>query len=411
MDTHSADKLYHSTFQKFDELIEQIRAAELLDEALETSEEHMHHTRNSVGALYVSGIIKLERQTMLDDNMTTLIDIFIDHHKWSIVEHLCRRLLEFGENKYALRTLADCYNNNNDQNRLLEVWERLIKVDFDEADIVRRLAEIREQGGDMAGAVEYYKKALYRYVNSRDFNSIRETWNRLIELAPDDMDFFMVAEGKVAKQIGEDRSELLLNELYVHYREKEDWNTSIDILKRILIYNRKNNEARKQIIACYEKRYAKHSHLQEFIRISNLSQSWRNVHEAIADFEKHIAFDGGNFVFHRSWGVGIIREVSGDMITIDFAKKRGHRMSLRMAIGALDILHKDHIWVLRSIWKSERLLAFFHKNIAHALKVVIKSCGNAADMKRIKGETVPHILSAARMEFMEYKGARRPANK
>ena len=80
-----------------------------------------------------------------------------------------------------------------------------------------------------------------------------------------------------------------------------------------------------------------------------MSQGWRNVFEAISDFEKHIAFDAKNYIFHRSWGVGIIRKVENDNIVINFGKKFGIKeMSLKMAVDALQPLAKDHIWVLKA---------------------------------------------------------------
>nr|MDA3949812.1 transcription elongation factor GreA [Spirochaeta sp.] len=90
---------------------------------------------------------------------------------------------------------------------------------------------------------------------------------------------------------------------------------------------------------------------------------------------------------------GRIREISGDTITIDFAKKRGHSMSLKMAVSALDVLPKDHIWVLRAGVNREKLRKQVKENIVWTLKTVIRSLGNAADMKKIKAELVPAILT------------------
>ena len=85
-------------------------------------------------------------------------------------------------------------------------------------------------------------------------------------------------------------------------------------------------------------------------------QSYRNVFEAINDFEKHIAFDKGSFVFHRNWGVGIIRKLEKDMLTINFGKTGGIReMSLKMAVSALKPLSKEHIWVLKATMKKDEL--------------------------------------------------------
>ena len=147
-------------------------------------------------------------------------------------------------------------------------------------------------------------------------------------------------------------------------------------------------------VDCYRKKYAAHSQLDEYVHVSNLSQSWRNVHEAIIDFEKHIAFDKGNYVFHRTWGVGRIAGVQGDDIVIDFAKKRNHSMSLKMAVNALQTLSKNHIWVLKATWKKEKLHEKVKNDHVWALKTLIRSFDNSCDIKRIKAELVPGVLSA-----------------
>ncbi|MBI9099285.1 MAG: transcription elongation factor GreA, partial [Spirochaetaceae bacterium] len=155
----------------------------------------------------------------------------------------------------------------------------------------------------------------------------------------------------------------------------------------------RNEWARKQIIKCFRNKYADHSQLEEYIRVSNLNDKWRNAAEAIADFEKHISFDAGNFVSHKTWGVGIIKSIKDDTIVIDFVKKRGHSMSLKMAVSSLMSLSKKHIWVLKSVWSKEKLKGKIKKEIPWALKTIIKSYNNSADMKKIKAEIVPSILT------------------
>jgi transcription elongation factor GreA len=382
-----------ANFQHLDSVLDEITKEEIEDEVLELCDEHLQHTKNSIIALYISGIVHLSRQTVDDTNLASLIEIFTDNHKWGIVEYLCRRILEYGENKFALRTLAECYENENKDEKKYDVWERLIRIDYDEADIVRHLAEKREEEESIDEAIDYYKKALHRYINKKLFNSIKEVWHKLIQYAPEETEFFYHAESRIAKMVSAERSVQLLEDLYPHFKQEGHWDTAVEILKRILEYDSKNPWARKEIVECFQEKFKKHSQLDEYIRISNLNQSWRNVHDAIADFEKHIAFDEGNFVFHRSWGVGIIRSIKGDDIVVDFARKRGHKMTLKMAVNALDILPKDHLWVLRSVWKKEKLRKKIKEDILWALKTTIRSSDNAADMKKIKAELVPSILT------------------
>lgn len=382
-----------NNFNDLDELINQALEREDRDAIKEICDEHLIHTKNSIIALYISGIIALNRQIIDDSNMVQLISIFSDNHKWNVVEFLCNRILDFGENKFALHTLSTCYDHENEEDKKYKIWERLIKVDHEEADIVRQLAELKENEGDLELSLEYYKRAIHRYINKKLFSNVKDMWSKLLEFIPEETDFFFQIEKKVSRVHSPERASQLLESLYEKLKSMNNWDKSIVILKRILTYDSKNMVARKEIIECYKNKYSGHSHLDEYVRLSNLSQSWRNVHDAIADFEKHISFDTGNFVWHRSWGIGRIKEIKGNSIVIDFARKRGHEMSLKMAVSALTSLEKEHIWVLKSIWPKDKLKDKIKNNIPWALKVVIRSYDNSANMKQIKSELVPSILS------------------
>jgi len=381
--------------KELDALFHEAALEKALDEVRDLCNEHIGHSKNSIAALYLSGIIALSRQQIDDSNMVTLINIFADNRRWNIVEFVCHRILEYGENRNALLRLAECYENDDKIDDMYAAWERLVRVDYDEADIVKLIAEKKEKEGDIEGAVDYYRKALHRFINKGLFSNVKEIWGKLIEHAPSDIDFFNHVQRKIAKQISDDKAASLLTDLYKHYKADADWDTSISILKTIIDYDDKNPGVRKEIVECYRAKYADHSHVDEYIRLSNLAQSYRNVHEAIADFEKHISFDLGNFVYHRTWNIGRIKNIKGDEITIDFAKKREHQMGLKMAVESLVTLKKDHIWVLKAIWTKEKLHDTIKKEIPWALKTIIKSFDNRADVKKIKAELVPSVLTAS----------------
>ncbi|MDR3337868.1 MAG: transcription elongation factor GreA [Treponema sp.] len=381
-------------FKELDVLLKEAKEEKSLDELKKICDEHLGHTKNSIIALYLSGMIALSRQIIDDSTLISLVTIFVDNHKWNIVKYLCERILDYGESKFALRTMADCYKNDNEEEAIFGIWERLVKVDYEEADLAKSLAEHFEKLSDSESAVDYYKKALHRYINKQLFTNVREIWAKLLEYCPEDIDFFLHVQKKIAKNISEDKAVLLLQDVYTSCRKSQDINTAISILKLILQYDEKDSLARREITECFKEKYADHSQLEEYIRISNLAQNYRNVHEAIQDFEKHIAFDKGNFVFHRTWGVGRIAKIEGDEIVIDFSKKREHAMSLKMAVNALQTLVKNHIWVLKATQKKEKLHERVKNEPLWALKTVIRSFGNSCDIKRIKAELVPSILSA-----------------
>ncbi|MDR1248480.1 MAG: transcription elongation factor GreA [Treponema sp.] len=381
-------------FKELDVFLKESREKRADDELKTLCDEHLAHTKNSIIALYLSGMIALSRQIIDDSALINLVTIFVDNHKWGIVKYLCERILDYGESKFALRTLADCYKNDNEEEAIYGIWERLVKVDYEEADLAKSLGEYYEKQGNIEDAVDCYKKALHRYINKALFTNVREIWTKLIEYNKDDIDFFLHIQKKIAKNISKDKAVLLLNDVYNFCREKNDIETAINICKLILQYDERDEPARKEITDCFRIKYADHSQLEEYVRISNLTQKWRNVHEAITDFEKHIAFDRGNFVYHRTWGIGRIAKVQSDKIIIDFAKKRDHSMDLKMALNALQTISKNHIWVLKATKKKEELHDKVKEDPEWTLKTVIRSFDNTCDIKHIKTELVPDILSA-----------------
>ena len=384
-----------SNLKELDALIQDAVRDKAVDELKTLCDEHLGHTKSSVIALYISGVVNLMRQQIDDSEMVSLIDIFADNKKWNIVEFVCQRMLDYGENRTALRRLAECYEADGKPDEMYRVWERLIRVDYEESDIVKALAERREKEGATDEAVDFYKKALHRYINKGLSANVKEIWNKLVEYCPEDIDFFFHVQRKIAKQISEDKAAGLLLDLYRHYKAAEDWNTGLDILRLVIDYDDKNPSLRKEVVECYKGKYREHSHLEDYIRLSNIAQSYRSMHEAMADFEKHIAFDAGNFVYHRTWNIGRIASVKGDEIVVDFAKSRGHKMSLKMAIDSLTTLSKDHVWVLKAVWSKDKLREKVKGDPAWALRTIIKSFDNRADLKHIKAELVPSVLTAS----------------
>lgn len=402
-------------------IVERARNENCIDEIKAICDEQLSHTKDSITALYISGMLALKKGTLDNSPLEALVDIFQNNHKEPIVVYMCETILaDDASNKFALRTLAASYELAG-KPEVWSVYERIIKVDFSEAEIAKKLADHYESEGDKEKSIDYLKKALLRYVNNKNINSAKEIWSKLVALIPEEIDFFLLVQRKIAKAISADKSALMMQELYLYYKDNKKWDTAIDILKLNLSIDPKDPWARREIADCFAQKYAKHSHIDEYIRSSDLTQNYRNVFEAINDFEKHIAFDAKNYVYHRSWGVGNIRSVENEILTINFGKNGIHEISLKMAVSALQPLAKDHIWVIKATHnipgdpdfealkakkpatpeekakllkaKKDLLVKKIKENKAWALKTIIKSFGNSCDFKKIKAELVPALLT------------------
>lgn len=357
--------------------------------------EHLEqHKDSSIIAMYLSGMISLKQGNIELDSLESLVDLFEKNHKDSLIEYLCESILnEDPNNKFALRKLAAYYKSTNDD-KLYDVYEKIVKIDFEEADIAKLLAERFESQGNSQEAVSYYKKAILRYISAKNYTAIKEIWTRLVHMIPEEKDFLLLVQRKIAKALGDDRSIPLIQELYDYYKATAKWDVAVELLKIILSIDNTDSWARKELVECYREKYAGHSRLEDYIRASNLTASYRNVFEAINDFEKHISFDVKSFVFHRTLGVGVITKVEGENLFINFGKKNENvKMTLSMAVSALQPLPKDHFWVIKACVSKDKLAKKVKENVAWTLKRIIKSYDNNCDDKHIKAELVPGVLT------------------
>lgn len=382
-----------NNIEELEKIVAQAVQENAVSEIREICDEHLTHSKDSITALYISGMLAQKQGSIDNSALVNLVDIFNKNKKEAIVTYICKSVLASDENnKFALRALAERYREDKDE-KMWDLYEKIVKIDFEEADMAKALAERYEEKGESDNAVNFYKKALHRYVSRKNIAAVKEVWSKLVSLIPQEIDFFLSVQRKVSKVISEDKSALLMQELYVWYKDNQKWETAIDMLKLILQIDPKDAWARRELVDCYKGMYSGRANLDEYIASSDLAQSFRNVFEAISDFEKHIAFDVKSFVFHRAWGVGKIVKAKDDNLTINFGKKNGvHEMSLKMAVNALTPLKKDHIWVLKATKTREELSKMVKEDKAETLKTIIKSFGNSCDLKRIKAELVPSIL-------------------
>lgn len=380
------------------DIVEQARREKVSVEVQDACDDLLLHTKDSLTALYISGMISLYDGALDNSALVSLVDIFKKNHKESLINYMCDKILEDEpNNKFALRTLAE--NCEDDSQKKWDLYAKVVKLDIEEADMAKALAEhaeklaATEDDKDKSAkyqkeAISYYKKSLLRYISAKNSNAIKEVWAKLVALIPEEIDFFNLAKNKITKTISKDRAVDLMKDLYVWYKDNKQWDIAIDILKQNLAIDPEDKLARKELTECYSEKYAEKENVQGFIRQSFGLES-RNVFESINDFEKHIAFDAGNYVYHRQWHVGKIKKVENDTLIINFGKKIGVKgISLKMAVQALTPLAKDHIWVLRATKKHDELVKIIKEDKTEALKIIIKSFNNNCDMKRIKSELV-----------------------
>ncbi len=119
-----------SDIKELAKILEQANNENCVDQIYAICEEQLVHSKDSIIALYICGITDLKKGVLDNSNLETLVDIFLKNHKESVVESLCEDILsDDSTNRFALRTLADCYAADPDKkDKVWEIYATLVKV-------------------------------------------------------------------------------------------------------------------------------------------------------------------------------------------------------------------------------------------------------------------------------------------
>ena len=204
----------------------------------------------------------------------------------------------------------------------------------------------------------------------------------------EDIQFFERIERMLVEFKQRELAASLLKSLLHTYRDEENPDQSIELLKKILEYAPEDNAARRELVKFYDSKYGQHSQYQQFLKISKLNNFKYPVKHAIQNFEKNIIFDKGNYAYHRSWGVGNIVEIDSEYLVIDFKERPGHKMTIQMALQSLLPIKHDHLYVMQ-LEDPDGVASMLKDNVIEFIRLLMKSFGGEISVADIKKEMVP----------------------
>ena len=374
-----------ATAEKLTENDDRMEFKTLCDQAIEES------AKAPIAASYLATMTG--RHPMDDRHIFHLLEQYYIDSRWPEVMFLGNKILTFTESQYALKVLAECYTKNNMQDKKIETWERLIKVDFEETDVLYKLIDYFEKKGDVDATINYCRILLRRHLKKQDINSIINVWDKILALRSDSPKYLIGLADKIADSLGSDRGVFALQSIYD--KVDCDLNSRIDILKKIIRYAPHDKISRDKLVGLWKEKYKDNNRLEYCLNNTGILDDYLNINVAIEKFEKQIGFVEGAFVFHDSWKLGQIKSIAKDEMKIMFGSRGMHTMSCQMAYSSLRVLPKGHIWVLKVAFPKEKLAERFmdKSKIEWGLKVLLTSFNDQASLKQMKGELVPSVLS------------------
>jgi len=382
-----------SKFKILDDLFNSLVRVDLLEEAQERCRDHLKEHQDSVTASYLIGLIGYHTNRLDDTvHLKRLIDLFLNNHKWAVAEQIAEKILEYGENRVALKAMAISLERLGRHKEAIPVWENLIKIDRFDAELAKKLA-FALIDDDPSKSIQYMKLSIEGFIKNNEYDEIVHLWNKLVSVSWEDISFFERIERMLVDARQFDLTATLLKTLLVKYRDEDNPDQSIEILKKILQYTPDDNSSRRELIKLYQNKYGENTQYQQFLKLSKLNNFKYPVKHAIHDFEDYIVFDKGNYAYHRSWGVGKIQDINSERIIIDFKEKVDHEMSIQMALQSLMPIGKDHLYVME-YEDFENVKSLFKDDFRRFFEILIKSYDGTITLADIKRELIPKYIDA-----------------
>ncbi len=374
-----------SKFKILDDLFNSAVSEGKIDEVYEACKVHIEEHVESITAIYLIGLTGYHRDRIQDSlQLKKLIDVFMSHQKWAVVELIADKILEFGENSFALRALAVSLERLGRNREAIPILENLLKIDRFDTEVAKKLS-LAVVNEDQAKSIHYMKLAIEGFAKKKDYDEVVTLWNKLIPLSWSELNFFERIERTLTDAKQYDLAAGLIKSLWHKYRDEEMVDESIDLLKKILGYRPDDNQARRDLIKAYGQKYGNHSQYEQFLQLSKLNNYKVPVKYAIQDFEKNIVFDVGNYVFHNSWKLGKISDIDSEYIVIDFKDKAAHRMGIQMALQSLMPVSSDHLYVAE-YEDQANVEKMFREDFLNFFEILIRSYNGEIKLADIKHE-------------------------
>ena len=177
-------------FQNLDSQLEALSPEEKSDtrsQALEALEEH----KDSIILPYIAGrLLLMLRPHEYNMRLNNILLSFYEARNWDVVKYIGNVILSVSESSKALRVLGDVAGQQGDEDLKWNYYERLVRTDSQDHDIIVEVADHYESIGDKKNAMNCYQRALNRLMKSGEYENLEKIFAKLLANGKSDFPFY-----------------------------------------------------------------------------------------------------------------------------------------------------------------------------------------------------------------------------
>ncbi|MDR4508426.1 MAG: transcription elongation factor GreA [Candidatus Brocadiaceae bacterium] len=235
---------------------------------------------------------------------------------------------------------------------------------------------------------------LMHFVNTEQYDKLEDGWLEIIESDIQNLSALFEVIDQLYKRSEKKRAHDLLLTLETYFNEKGRYYDVLDVLKKILKYNPKEKGIGKRLAECYLQIYKDRAYVRDFVDESGI-ETTSNIDDAVKKLEKSFFLDRGDYVNHKSWGVGQVVSVGsrGEKVTINFEKKSNHSIATDIAPDILQKLENNNLLVMKYAQK-ELLHQMMNEDPVNLVKLALRYFKGKPTLSNIKMSLTPDIIPA-----------------
>lgn len=233
---------------------------------------------------------------------------------------------------------------------------------------------------------------LMSLVNTEQYDKLEEAWLGIAESNNNDLQALFDVVDLLIKRDERKRAHEFLMMLVPYYKQKGFYQEVMKVLKRVLECNPKEKGLAGEITECYLNIYKDRPYTKELVDKAGIVTS-ADIHGAIKKLDTYFYLDRGDYVHHKSWGVGEVVSVDadGEKININFEKKSNHSIAMDIAPEILQKLEKDDL--LAMIYAQKEVLnKMIKEDPVGLIKLTLKYFKGKASVSHVKSRLITGVI-------------------
>ncbi|GIK52516.1 MAG: GreA/GreB family elongation factor [Planctomycetaceae bacterium] len=246
----------------------------------------------------------------------------------------------------------------------------------------------------MSNALSADVQRMNELISRSQFGEVETAFASAAQKAPTEVDSLFPIVEKLDKAGQGEKAGNLLEPLVPVLLEKEP-HKAVRVVEAIAKVSPKNPRLKDLAVKTYQAEYASIPGFDKIVARAT-DESKGSDFAFVDSLMRQLAFIPGDYLFHeQGWGLGKVTamDAAAGTLTIDFVDKKGHTVKLGAAARFFAKLSTDNILVQKAA-DGDGLKARAGTDPAGVILTVLKSLNNSSNLKRIKAELCPSVISA-----------------